>query len=170
MRKSEFLLKSIIGCLLLLLAGCHSLQQDGPPRFPRNIEHIPNAVPKAEQLSRRGNKPYEVFGQRYHPMKSHKNYKESGLASWYGTKFHGKTTSSGEPYDLYKMTAAHRTLPLPTYARVTNTQNGRSIIVKVNDRGPFHSNRLIDLSYAAARKLGIYGHGTGHVMVEALDP
>lgn len=138
--------------------------------FPRNVDRIPDAVPKVEPMARRGNKTYQVYGKTYHPLTSSKNYRETGLASWYGTKFHGNSTSSGEPYDLYAMTAAHRTLPLPTYARVTNTRNGKSIIVKINDRGPFHSNRLIDLSYAAARKLGIYGHGTGHVTVEAIDP
>ena len=162
--------KPLILLIALTLAGCQSVKKDGPPRFPRNVEHIPDAVPKVEKVSRRGNKPYEVFGKKYHPLASSKNYKESGLASWYGTKFHGNATSSGEPYDLYGMTAAHRTLPLPTYARITNTRNGKSVVVKINDRGPFHSNRLIDLSYAAARKLGIYGHGTGHVTVEAIDP
>lgn len=142
---------------------------DAPPN-PRDVSDIPNAVPRAEPLSRYGNPvSYVVYGKRYYTMTSSKDYKERGLASWYGTKFHGKRTSSGEPYDLYGMTAAHKTLPLPTYVEVTNLGNNRSVIVKVNDRGPFHEDRLIDLSYTAAVKLGIVGHGTGEVEVEAID-
>ena len=142
---------------------------DAPPN-PRDVSGIPNAVPKNEPLSRYGNPAsYVVYGKRYHTLSSSKGYKEQGMASWYGTKFHGKRTSSGEPYDLYAMTAAHKTLPLPTYVEVTNLRNDRSVIVKVNDRGPFHDDRLIDLSYTAAVKLGIVGHGTGHVEVAAID-
>jgi len=142
---------------------------DAPPN-PRDVSGIPNAVPKNEPLSRYGNPAsYVVYGKRYHTLSSSKGYKEQGMASWYGTKFHGKRTSSGEPYDLYGMTAAHKTLPLPTYVEVTNLRNDRSVIVKVNDRGPFHDDRLIDLSYTAAVKLGIVGHGTGHVEVTAID-
>ncbi len=145
------------------------MERDGPPRIPKSVAHIPNAIPKHEPLAKRGNPShYEVFGKRYHPLPSRMSYKETGLASWYGTKFHGKLTSSGEPYDLYGMTAAHRTLPLPTYAKVTNLANGRHVIVKINDRGPFHDDRLIDLSYAAAQKLAI--DGTGTVEVEAIHP
>lgn len=142
---------------------------DDAPLNPRDVSGIPNAVPKHEPLSRYGNPAsYVVYGKRYHTLSSSKGYKERGLASWYGTKFQGKRTSSGEPYDLYGMTAAHKTLPLPTYVEVTNLRNDRSVIVKVNDRGPFHDDRLIDLSYTAAVKLGITGHGTGHVEVEAI--
>ena len=160
---------AIITITFFLLTGCQSITQDGPPLLPRSVDHIPDAIPKKEPLAQRGNPDsYEVFGKRYYTQKSSSGYKKRGLASWYGTKFHGKSTSSGEPYDIYAMTAAHKTLPLPTYAKVTNLDNGKSVIVKINDRGPFHSDRLIDLSYAAARKLGIYGKGTGHVEVEAI--
>jgi len=144
--------------------------QDAAPADPIDVSSIPDAVPRAEPRSRYGNpESYVVYGKRYYPLPSSKGYSERGMASWYGTKFHGKRTSSGEPYDLYGMTAAHKTLPLPTYVKVTNLQNGRSVIVKVNDRGPFHDDRLIDLSYSAAAKLGILGHGTGSVEVTAID-
>ncbi|MEW8505678.1 MAG: septal ring lytic transglycosylase RlpA family protein [Candidatus Thiodiazotropha sp.] len=148
--------------------------QDGishrhPP--PANIEAIPDAVPKAEPRSRYGNpESYVVFGKRYHTLDDYKGYSERGIASWYGSKFHGQRTSSGETYDMYAMTAAHKSLPLPSYVRVTNLKNNRSVVVKVNDRGPFHDNRLIDLSYTAAWKLGITGQGTGLVEVVSLDP
>ena len=111
-----------------------------------------------------------MFGKRYYTLPTAKGYKERGIASWYGTKFHGRRTSSGEPYNMYAMTAAHKTLPLPTYVEVKNLSNGRSLVLKVNDRGPFHGNRIIDLSYAAATKLGIAKKGTGLVEVRALDP
>ncbi len=158
--------------LLLPLTACHFMEKkDGPPLLPRSVHKIPDAVPKHEPRAAYGNPPtYQVWGKQYTTLKSSRGYKERGLASWYGTKFHGKRTSSGEPYDIYRMTAAHRTLPLPTYAKVTNLKNRQSVIVKINDRGPFHSDRLLDLSYAAARKLGIYGAGTGHVEIEALEP
>src|SRR5690606_6096907 len=113
---------------------------------------------------------YEVFGKRYYVMKDARGYVERGIASWYGEKFHGRRTSSGETYDMYAMTAAHKTLPLPTYVEVTNLQNGRRVVVRVNDRGPFHENRIIDLSYTAAAKLGIIGPGTALVEVRAIDP
>ena len=143
---------------------------DDAPSQPRDVSDIPNAVPKHEPLSRYGNPAsYVVYGKRYYTLPSSKGYREVGLASWYGTKFHGKRTSSGEPYDLYGMTAAHKTLPLPTYVEVTNLDNNRSVIVKVNDRGPFHEERLIDLSYTAAVKLGVVGNGTGKVEVRAID-
>jgi len=143
---------------------------DDAPLNPRDVSGIPDAVPRHEPLSRYGNPAsYVVYGKRYHTLPSSKGYKERGLASWYGTKFHGKRTSSGEPYDLYGMTAAHKTLPLPTYVEVTNLANSRTVIVKVNDRGPFHEERLIDLSYSAAVKLGIVGTGTGRVEVSAVD-
>jgi rare lipoprotein A len=164
--------------LCLLLAACGSAPKYGgrdgvssrlPP--PKDIANIPDPVPRAEPLSSYGNpQSYVVFGRRYHTLKQARGYSERGIASWYGSKFHGRRTSSGEPYDMYAMTAAHKSLPLPSYARVTNLRNNRSVIVRVNDRGPFHDNRLIDLSYTAAWKLGIIGEGTGLVEVAAIDP
>ena len=144
--------------------------QDGPPARRLNAASIRDAVPKAEPRSRYGNpESYEVMGRHYHVMPSADAYEEVGIASWYGKKFHGRRTSSGEIYDLYAMTAAHPRLPLPTYVEVTNLKNGKVAIVKVNDRGPFHGNRIIDLSYAAAVKLGIDHSGTGRVRVRAID-
>jgi rare lipoprotein A len=159
----------------LLFTGCssHVTREpgDAAPREPVDVSSIPDAVPRDEPLSRYGNPAsYVVMGHRYHTLTSRNGYVERGIASWYGTKFHGRRTSSGEPYDLYQMTAAHKTLPLPTYARVTNLQNGRSVTVKINDRGPFHPNRIIDLSYVAAAKLGILAQGTGLVEIEAITP
>jgi rare lipoprotein A len=145
-------------------------EDDGPGRNPPDVALIPDAVPKREPLAASGNKPYAALGKNYVPVNSATGYRERGVASWYGKKFHGNRTSSGEPYDMYAMTAAHRTLPLPTFVRVTNLQNGKSVVVRVNDRGPFLHNRVIDLSYAAAAKLGIAASGTGLVEVEALDP
>jgi len=163
--------------ITLILASCSSSpdiytrSKDGPPSSWGDVSQIPDAVPKKEPRSKSGNPgSYVVFGKRYYVMKSSRGYKERGIASWYGSKFHGKRTSSGEPYDMHGMTAAHKTLPLPTYVRVTNLKNGRQVIVKVNDRGPFHENRIIDLSHTAAIKLGIKGTGTGLVEVEAIDP
>ncbi len=155
-----------------LLAGCGSLGvRDGAPAHPPpGLLDIPDAVPRAEPLSRYGNPPeYEVNGLRFRTLKSSRGYKARGIASWYGTKFHGRLTSSREPYDMYKMTAAHPTLPLPSYVRVTNLDNGKSVVVRVNDRGPFHPGRIIDLSYAAAAKLGMLATGTARVEVEAVD-
>ena len=166
----------LTGTLLatILFSGCSSKslleQDDAAPPTPLDVSNIPNAVPRPEPLSRYGNPTsYVVNGKRYYTMPSSKGYKERGIASWYGTKFHGKRTSSGESYDYYAMTAAHRSLPLPTYVEVENLQNGRSVIVKINDRGPFAQNRIIDLSYTAAVKLGILGYGTGLVEVRAID-
>ena len=164
-------------CLLLLAAGIVACTGKGPlepsddaPSNPRDVSNIPNAVPKNEPLSRYGNpKSYVVYGKRYYTLPSSSGYRETGLASWYGTKFHGKRTSSGEPYDLYGMTAAHKTLPLPTYVEVTNLNNDRTVVVKVNDRGPFHADRIIDLSYTAAVKLDIVRTGTGKVEVRAIE-
>jgi rare lipoprotein A len=127
-------------------------------------------MPRAEAPLPRANRPYSALGNRYTPMTEYAPYKQRGIASWYGKRYHGQKTSSGEVYDMYGMTAAHTTLPLPSYARVTNPENGRSVIVRINDRGPFHSDRLIDLSYAAAYKLRIVGKGSGLVEVEAIDP
>jgi rare lipoprotein A len=161
--------------LSLLLASCSSVslfeESDGRPDQKPDLDQISEPVPRAQPRSKYGNPDsYVVFGKRYHVMPTSDGYRERGIASWYGTKFHGRKTSSGEPYDMYQFTAAHKTLPLPTYARVTNLKNGRSIIVKINDRGPFHDNRLIDLSYAAAYKLGISAAGTGLVEVAAINP
>ena len=145
---------------------------DGPPDHFRNIESIPDAVPQIAPVDMNigANKPYTVLGKRYYPLKTAKGFAETGIASWYGKKFHGRRTSSGERYDMWKMTAAHPTLPIPTWVRVTSLEHGNSVIVKVNDRGPFLHDRVIDLSYAAARKLGIAGRGTGRVRVSAIDP
>lgn len=144
---------------------------DGPPSEQIDVSGIPDAVPQQTSRSKYGNPTsYVVLGKRYYVMPSSNDYKERGIASWYGSKFHGKRTSSGEPYDMHAMTAAHKTLPLPTYVKVTNLKNGRQVILKVNDRGPFHESRIIDLSHTAAVKLGIKGTGTGLVEVEALTP
>lgn len=158
--------------IVLLTAGCGSSPiKDGPPPGSPYLGHIPDAVPRAEQRSPYGNpRSYVVHGRRYHTLRSSRGYVERGIASWYGRKFHGRRTSSGERFDMYAMTAAHRSLPLPTYVLVTNLRNGRQALVRVNDRGPFHPNRLIDLSYAAATKLGIVGNGTGFVEVRAVGP
>jgi rare lipoprotein A len=141
---------------------------DGPPQTSIDLTKVKDAVPRSEPLSATGNKPYVVFGKTYVPLKSNKGFRQKGTASWYGKKFHGKRTSSGETYDMYKMTAAHTVLPIPSYAQVTNLNNGRSIIVKVNDRGPFKHNRVIDLSYAAALKLDVVRSGTGQVEIIAI--
>ena len=159
----------------LLFITCSSpVKKDSAPRSKHvaaKVERSQAVIPRVEPKSKYGNPPsYVVFGKRYYVMDSAKGYLEEGIASWYGTKFHGRPTSSQEPYDMYAMTAAHKSLPLPTYARVTNKQNGRSVIVRINDRGPFHDNRIIDLSYAAATKLGIVEKGTGLVEVRAIDP
>lgn len=144
---------------------------DGGPAIPLDVSRLSEPVPKAEPRARYGNRtPYTVLGKSYHVMPSAAGYVERGTASWYGNKFHGRATSSLEPYDMYQFSAAHKTLPLPTYAQVTNLDNGRSITVRVNDRGPFHAGRIIDLSYAAAVKLGIHVNGTGRVEVRAITP
>ena len=146
------------------------LAGDGPGAgAPSNLDSIPNAVPRAEPLHRYANRPYTVLGKSYTPLTETGNYKKTGIASWYGKKFHGQRTSIGESYDMYGMTAASTTLPVPSYARVTNLENKKSVIVRVNDRGPFLHERIIDLSYTAAAKLGIIGHGQGQVEVESLS-
>lgn len=142
---------------------------DGPgSNIPPNIANIPDAVPRIERHNPANFRPYTVLGQRFVPVGADTALRQSGVASWYGRKFHGQKTANGETYDMYAMTAAHPTLPLPSYARVTHARNGRSIIVRVNDRGPFLRGRVIDLSYAAAAKLGIIGHGSDTVVVEAI--
>lgn len=154
----------------ILFSGCGgSGVKDGPPPGFPVLGHVPDAIPKAEPRSRYGNpSSYVVLGKRYHTLDSSRGYVERGIASWYGRKFHGRRTSSGEPFNMYAMTAAHKSLPLPTYVLVTNRANGRQAVVKVNDRGPFVDDRLIDLSYAAAAKLGVLAAGTAEVEVRAL--
>jgi rare lipoprotein A len=142
-----------------------------PPPPPADIASIPDAVPRVEPRSTRGNPvSYEVFGKRYFLLPTADGYKERGVASWYGPDFHSRPTSSGEPYDMYAMTAAHKTLPIPVFARVTNLSNGRSVVVRINDRGPFVGNRIIDLSYTAAHKLDMTRAGTAFVEVEVITP
>ena len=173
-----FIFKRTVFILLncFLLFSCGRLDkvitpEDSAPKSKIDVTTIPNAVPKNEPKSRYGNpSSYVVFDKRYYVMDSSKGYVEKGIASWYGTKFHGRRTSSGETYDMYAMTAAHKTLPLPTYVRVTNLNNKKFVILKVNDRGPFHENRIIDLSYTAAIKLDIIKNGTGLVEVRAIEP
>ncbi|HEY6510531.1 MAG TPA: septal ring lytic transglycosylase RlpA family protein [Burkholderiaceae bacterium] len=159
------LTRVVLALAVLALVGCSSTPRaprpasgrDGPgANPPPNLAQVPDAEPRLEPLRSGGpNKPYEVFGRTYTPLAGDAALSERGLASWYGRKFHGRPTSSGEPYDMYAMTAAHKTMPLPSYARVRNPANGREVIVRVNDRGPFHDGRVIDLSYTAALKLGV---------------
>ncbi|MBI4937656.1 MAG: septal ring lytic transglycosylase RlpA family protein [Nitrosomonadales bacterium] len=145
------------------------LEGDGPGQdIPANLDATPDAVPKAEPLHRYANRPYTALGKTYTPLAAPGNYRERGIASWYGRKFHGQRTSSGEVYDMYGMTAAHPTLPIPSYARVTHLATGKSAVVRVNDRGPFLHGRIVDLSYVAAHKLGIVGNGSGEVEVESI--
>lgn len=166
--------------LAIAVAGCSSTggrkkgggyyKDDGPDANPpSNLDQVPDAVPRIEPYASGANRPYVVFGQRYVPDTTGQPYKRQGIASWYGKKFHGNSTSIGESYDMYAMTAAHTTLPIPSYARVTSLVNGKTIIVRVNDRGPFHSDRIMDLSYVAAYKLGIIGPGSGQVVVESIQ-
>lgn len=146
-------------------------KDDGPQETqPPNLAEIPDAEPKREPLHRYANRPYQVFGRNYVPLAELSPFRERGLASWYGRRFHGQRTSSGEVYDMYAMTAAHPTAPIPSYVRVTHLGNGRSVVVRVNDRGPFHPGRVIDLSYAAAYKLGFIQAGSAQVEVEAVLP
>jgi rare lipoprotein A len=146
-------------------------KDDGPgPNPPADLAAIPDAVPRAEPLNRAANRPYQVFGKDYVPFTSVAPFKETGIGSWYGRRYHGGATSSGEKYDMYAMTAAHPTLPIPSYARVTSLANGRSVVVRINDRGPFHSDRIIDLSYTAAWKLGYADAGSARVEVESVVP
>ncbi len=144
---------------------------DGPPlTIPDNLAQVPDAVPRDEPFHRFANRPYTVMGQTYAPVVSKQPTVERGIASWYGRKFHGRKTASGETYDMFAMTAAHKTYPIPSYARVTNVKTGQSVVVRVNDRGPFLSNRIIDLSFAAATRIGIAGPGSGLVEVERILP
>ena len=143
--------------------------KDGAPWWDVDVSRIPDATPTLHSGSYKAN-PYTVLGKTYYPMPESKRYVETGTASWYGTKFHGQNTANGEVYDLYGMSAAHKTLPLPAYVRVTNLDNKRTVVLRVNDRGPFYSDRIIDLSYAAAKKLGYAETGTARVKVEGIDP
>lgn len=146
-------------------------KDDGPGEGPAvDPDTIPDAVPKSEPLHRFANNPYSVFGRDYVPLREHKPYKGRGIGSWYGRRYHGQKTSSGEIYDMYAMTAAHPVLPIPSYARVTNPANGRSVVVRINDRGPFHAGREIDMSWTAAHKLGYANNGSAVVDVESVLP
>ena len=164
------------GLISLMLASCASEPPvepepgDGPSALDIKAEDVADAVPRDEPLARYGNHtPYEVFGKEYYVLPSREGYHEKGVASWYGSKFHGRRTSSGEPYDMHLATAAHKTLPLPSYAEVNNLDNGRKVIVKINDRGPFKDNRLIDMSYGAALRLDMIATGTARVDVRVID-
>lgn len=171
------LIKLLPICLMLaILVGCASrpggggyYKDDGPgSNIPADIAAIPDAIPRVEPHAPANFRPYVIFGQRYVPIQENQPYRQVGVASWYGRKFHGQKTANGETYDMYAMTAAHPTLPVPSYARVTRATTRKTIIVRINDRGPFHSSRIIDLSYVAAAKLGLIGPGSGEVIVEAI--
>lgn len=172
-----------VGALLLLLgamlSGCGSAPSksggyyldDGPGgRPPVDLDRAPDAQPRVEPINPATTRPYTVLGRTYRPFARHQTYRARGLASWYGKRYHGQQTANGETYDMYSMSAAHTVLPLPSYARVTNLGNGRSVVVRVNDRGPFHDKRIIDVSYAAAHKLGFANDGSTMVEVEAILP
>ena len=168
----------LVVLVLVLLAGCGSTSKkggyykdDGPhDNPPANLDRVPDAVPKAEPLSKAANRPYSALGRDYAPMTRLQPFRQTGVASWYGKRYHGNKTSSGEVYDMYRMTAAHPTLPIPSYARVTNVKTGKSVVVRINDRGPFKSGRIIDLSYVAAYKLGYVQAGEATVDVAAIVP
>ena len=160
----------IIG-LIVTACGTRVFEESDGPGEHRDVSQVPDAIPRVEPLSRGGNPTsYVVFGKRYYPIKQSRDFVQRGIASWYGRKFHGRKTSNGETYDMYAMTAAHKRLPLPSFVEVTNLENGRRVVVRVNDRGPFHENRVIDLSYAAASRIGMLGKGTALVEVRAIDP
>jgi rare lipoprotein A len=164
--------------LFVVLAACSSApkkggyyKDDGPEANPpKNLDRVPDARPRAEPLINAANRPYEVFGKKYVPLARVQPFHQRGIASWYGKRFHGQKTSSGETYDMYAMTAAHTLLPIPSYARVKSVRTGKEVVVRINDRGPFHSGRVIDLSYAAAYRLGLIGAGSGEVEIDAIVP
>lgn len=168
----------ILFCCIFSLSQCqnfnlnnHFEQEDGGPDGDVDLSNVKEAIPQQEQWARYGNhSPYYVLGKTYEVLDTNANFSQYGIASWYGTKFHGELTSTREAYDMYAMTAAHKTLPLPSYVRVTNLENNRQIIVRVNDRGPFVDGRIIDLSYAAAHKLDMHEQGTVRVFIETLPP
>ena len=167
-----------VALALILVAGCSSTPERRPggyykddgPGDSAKLASIPDAMPRTEPLHRWANRPYEAMGRKYVPLTRVGVYTQRGTASWYGKRFHGNPTSSGEKYDMYKMTAAHPILPIPSYVRVTNVVNRRSVVVRVNDRGPFHAGRAIDLSYAAAYKLGYIAQGSAEVQIEQVVP
>jgi rare lipoprotein A len=169
-------LKAFLALLIAALAaaGCATpakrspyYSDDGPPQsVPQDLDRVRDAVPRPEPPHRYANRPYSVFGETYTPVVNTQPFKQRGVASWYGRKFQGQKTASGEPYDMFQMTAAHKTLPIPSYVKVTNLANGKSVVVRINDRGPFHSNRIIDLSYAAASRIGLAAKGSGLVEIE----
>jgi rare lipoprotein A len=170
MRKalSILLLSSLIGCASSPRPGGY-YKDDGPhERPPANLDSVADAVPRLEPLHKYANRPYSALGRSYTPMTSLQPFRQRGLASWYGKRYHGQKTSSGEVYDMYAMTGAHPTLPIPSYARVTNLANGKSVVVRINDRGPFKSDRVIDLSYVEAHKLGYIQAGQARVEVESI--
>lgn len=159
---------------ILILSGCsssgrYSISDDVAPEKPLSVDHIEDAHPKYEPYSRGGNRNYSLRGESYQIIKDPKGFTEKGIASWYGKKFHGHLTSNGEIYDMYSMSAAHKTLPIPSYVKVTNLDNGKQAIVRINDRGPFHQGRIIDLSYAAAYKLDVVKTGTANVEIEHIN-
>ncbi|WP_163936928.1 septal ring lytic transglycosylase RlpA family protein [Paraferrimonas sp. SM1919] len=160
--------------IALLLSSCsidngrYQMAQDRGPSYEPDLSQTQLQTPKAEAYSRGGNKDYQVWGKSYKVLTTHKDFSEQGIASWYGKKFHGHLTSNGEIYDMYQLTAAHKHLPIPSYAKVTNLDNGKQVIVRVNDRGPFHNNRVIDLSYAAAAQLDYLKTGTANVRIDSI--
>lgn len=173
MQNKFWLIFSVSFCLIL--AGCssspskrYSIEQDIAPDVSPSLEHIEDATPVYESYSLGGNSDYKLRGKSYTIIKSPQGFKQKGIASWYGKKFHGHLTSNGEIYDMYSMSAAHKELPIPSYVKVTNEDNGKMAIVRVNDRGPFHEGRIIDLSYAAATKLGVVKTGTANVSIEVI--
>ncbi len=170
-----FLILVLLASIALLSScgggGSGKTRGDGPPARAVDLSNVQNAIPKRERQTRAGNpKSYVVFGKRYRVLRRNKGYVRRGVASWYGAKFHGRPTSNGERYNMYRMTAAHKSLRIPTYVRVRNLENGKVIVVRVNDRGPFVGNRIIDLSYAAAHKIGMLGKGTAFVQIETVEP
>lgn len=169
-------MKRVALLALAFLAACATnkggyYKDDGPgSRSPASLSSIPDAKPRVEPLHKLANRPYEVSGRKYVPLASLQPYRQRGVASWYGKRFHGQKTASGETYDMYAMTAAHPILPIPSYARVTSVKNGRQVIVRINDRGPFRGGRVIDLSYAAAYRLGLIDSGSGEVEIQSVLP
>ncbi|MDO6720500.1 septal ring lytic transglycosylase RlpA family protein [Psychrosphaera sp. 1_MG-2023] len=166
-------MKFVFIFVALLLASCTSgrydHKHDSAPVRPPTAMELEDAKVVHEPVGR-GNNPYIVFGKKYKPMRDRKPYSQQGIASWYGKKFHGHLTSNGEVYDMYAMSAAHKTLPLPSYVKVTNLSNNKTVVVRVNDRGPFHESRIIDLSYSAAVKIGVFDTGTANVKIETILP
>ena len=178
--RRNLLTTTVLCGVIIALNACTNISErkastrsikDGGPATPVDVSHIPDPTPRPVFRTTAGNKsPYVVFGKSYTVLADSDGFRQQGDASWYGTKFHGRRTSNGEIYNMYAMTAAHKTLPIPSYVKVTNLANQRSVIVRVNDRGPFHSDRIIDLSYAAAKKLGYVEVGVASVMVEDVTP